>query len=53
MVNDTLGSELIDCHYCYRFADSEILEVRPLHREILKIYRCGNCGNIVNRKTPD
>lgn len=49
---DTLGNENIYCPYCRNHYDSEVLEVRPLFQQILKIYRCGNCGNIVHRKTP-
>jgi len=49
---DLLGNENIYCPYCRNNYDSEVLEVRQLFQQILKIYRCGNCGNIVNRKIP-
>jgi len=52
-MNDLLGNENFYCAYCTRIQSGEILEVRQLHKEVLKIYRCDNCGNVSTRKAPD
>jgi uncharacterized Zn finger protein len=49
---DALGNDKIYCPYCRNNYDSEVLVSQTMFRQLLKTYRCGNCGNIVNKKTP-